>query len=128
MEWTEFLAEIADAHLLSPEQTEAFVIRLDDGNRGKSEAKLASLRNISADAFKKRMSGVYEQFTQSCPELAASENRGKLQKLRAYLRTKYSERSHKPLTHPEVNNVVTIQPIPESINWHEVCGKVLAQQ
>jgi HEAT repeat protein len=128
MEWTEFLAEIADAHLLSPEQTEAFVIRLDDGNRGKSEAKLASLLNISADAFKKRMSGVYEQFTQSCPELAASENRGKLQKLRAYLRTKYSERSHKALTHPEVNNVGTIQPIPESINWREVCGKVLAHQ
>ena len=128
MEWTEFLAEIADAHCLSPEQTEAFLIRLQEGNRGKSEAKLASELNISAYAFKKRMSGVYEQFAQSCHELAASENRGKLEKLRAYLRTKYSERSHKPLTHPEVNNVGAIQPIPESINWREVCGKVLAQQ
>ncbi|HEY9821562.1 MAG TPA: NACHT domain-containing protein, partial [Candidatus Sericytochromatia bacterium] len=128
MEWTEFLAEIADAHCLSPEQTEAFLIRLQEGNRGDSEAKLASKLNISAYAFKKRMSAVYEQFAQSCPELAASENRGKLKKLRAYLRTKYSERSHKPLTHPDVSNVGTIQPIQEDINWHEVCGKVLAQQ
>jgi hypothetical protein len=85
MEWTDFLAEIADAHCLSPEQTEAFLIRLDEDNRGESEAKLASILNISAYAFKKRMSGVYEQFAQSCPELAASENRGKLEKLRAYL-------------------------------------------
>jgi len=128
MEWTDFLAEIADTHCLSPEQTEAFRIRFDDGNRGKSEAKLASLLNISADAFKKRMTGIYEQFAQSCPELAASENRGKLKKLRAYLRTKYSERSHKPLTHPQVSDLGTIQPIHKSINWHEVCGKVLAQQ
>jgi HEAT repeat protein len=128
MKWTEFLAEIADAHLLSPEQTEAFLIRLQEGNRGESEAKLASELNISAYAFKKRMSGVYEQFAQSCPELAASDNRGKLKKLRAYLRTKYSERSHKPLTHPDVIHVGTIQPIQEGINWHEVCGKVLAQQ
>jgi hypothetical protein len=128
MKWTEFLAEIADAHLLSPEQTEAFLIRLQEGNRGESEAKLASELNISAYAFKKRMSGVYEQFAQSCPELAASDNRGKLKKLRAYLRTKYSERSHKPLTHPDVSHVGTIQPIQEGINWREVCGKVLAQQ
>ncbi|MBE9128610.1 NACHT domain-containing protein [Coleofasciculus sp. LEGE 07092] len=74
------------------------------------------------------MSGVYEQFARSCPELAASENRGKLKKLRAYLRTKYSERSQKPLTSPEVTNVGTIQPIQESINWREVCGKVLTRQ
>jgi predicted NACHT family NTPase len=128
MEWTDFLKEIADEHLRSPEQIEAFLLRLDESNRGKSEAKLASLLNISADAFKKRMSGVYEQFAQRCPELAASENRGKLQKLRAYLRREYAKRSHKPLTHPELNEVRDIQPIPESINWRKVCGKVLAQQ
>jgi DNA replication protein DnaC len=128
MKWTDFLAEIADEHCLSPEQTEAFLIRLDDGNRDKSEAKLASELNISAYAFKKRMSGVYEQFTQSCPELAASENRGKLKKLRAYLKTKYSEQLHKPLANSEVSNVGTIQPIQEDINWCEICGKVLAKQ
>jgi len=128
MEWTDFLAEIADTHCLSSEQREAFLNRLDEDNRGESEAKLASILNISAYAFKKRMSGVYEQLAQSCPELAASENRGKLEKLRAYLRTKYSERSNKPLAHPELNDVRDIQLIHESINWREICGKVLAQQ
>lgn len=128
MEWTDFLKEIAGTYGLSPEQTEAFLIRLDNGNQGKSEPKLARILNISADAFKKRMSGVYEQFAQSCSELAACKNRGKLEKLRAYLTTQYAARSHKPLTYPELNEGRAIQPIPDTINWREVCGNVLAQQ
>jgi hypothetical protein len=128
MEWTEFLAGLADTHCLSPEQTEAFLIRLQQGNRGESEAKLASELNISAYAFKKRMSGVYEKFTQSCPELSVSENRGKLQKLRAYLTREYTERLHKPLNHSDVSNVVAIQPFQEDINWRDICSKVLAKQ
>lgn len=76
---------------LSPEQRAAFLIRLDDKNLGQSEAKLADSLNIGAAAFKKRMSEVYEKFAQSFPKLETSK-RGKLEKLRACLRTKYTER------------------------------------
>lgn len=34
MEWIDFLKEIAGTYGLSPEQTEAFLIRLDNGNQG----------------------------------------------------------------------------------------------
>jgi tetratricopeptide (TPR) repeat protein len=86
----DFLANEAATHELSPEQTEAFVERLKTENSGKSEAKLASELNISAAALKKRMTEVYEKFAQSYPELANSESRGKLEKLRACLTAKYN--------------------------------------
>ncbi len=92
MQWSDFLAEVADTHGLSPEQRAAFLIRLDDKNLGESEAKLADSLNIGAAAFKKRMSEVYEKFAQSFPELEASK-RGKLEKLRACLRTQFAERT-----------------------------------
>ncbi|WP_191755725.1 hypothetical protein [Komarekiella delphini-convector] len=89
MQWADFLAKEAATHGLSPEQTVAFVERLKTENSGKSEAKLASL-NIGAAAFKKRMTEVYDKFAQSYPELANSESRGKLEKLRACLARKYN--------------------------------------
>ena len=90
MQWADFLANEAATHSLSPEQTAAFVERLKTENSGKSEAKLASELNIGAAAFKKRMTEVYDKFAQSYPELANSESRGKLEKLRACLTAKYS--------------------------------------
>ncbi|MEH2356403.1 tetratricopeptide repeat protein, partial [Nostoc sp.] len=86
----DFLANEAAIRGLSPEQTAAFVERLKAENSGKSEAKLASELNIGAAAFKKRMTEVYDKFAQSYPELAASESRGKLEKLRACLTAKYN--------------------------------------
>ncbi len=86
----DFLANEAAIHSLSPEQTAAFVERLKTENSGKSEAKLASELNIGAAAFKKRMTEVYDKLSQSYPELANSESRGKLEKLRAYLTAKYN--------------------------------------
>jgi tetratricopeptide (TPR) repeat protein len=92
MQWSNFLAEVAATHGLSPEQTAAFLVRLDDQNLGESEAKLADNLNIGAAAFKKRMSEVYEKFAQSFPELETSK-RGKLEKLRACLRRQFAERT-----------------------------------
>ncbi|MDZ8066570.1 MAG: tetratricopeptide repeat protein [Nostoc sp. DedQUE08] len=90
MEWADFLAKEAATHSLSPEQTAAFVERLKTENSGKSEVKLASELNIGAAAFKKRMAEVYDKFAKSYPELATSNSRGKLEKLRAYLTKKYN--------------------------------------
>ncbi|MBN3898671.1 MAG: tetratricopeptide repeat protein [Nostoc sp. NOS(2021)] len=90
MQWADFLANEAAFDGLSPDQTAAFVERLKTENSGKSEAKLASELNIGAAAFKKRMTEVYEKFAQNYPELANSESRGKLEKLRACLTAKYN--------------------------------------
>ncbi|OYE05584.1 tetratricopeptide repeat protein [Nostoc sp. 'Peltigera membranacea cyanobiont' 232] len=90
MQWADFLANEAATNRLSPEQTAAFVERLKTGNSGKSEAKLASELNIGAAALKKRMTEVYDSFAKSCPELATSNSRGKLEKLRACLTNKYN--------------------------------------
>ena len=90
MQWADFLANEAATNSLSPEQTAAFVERLKTENLDKSEAKLASELNIGAAALKKRMTEVYDKFAQSYPELANSESRGKLEKLRACLTAKYN--------------------------------------
>jgi tetratricopeptide (TPR) repeat protein len=92
MQWDEFLRQEAAAHELSPQQTAAFLVRLQAENSGEKEAKLASDINIGVDAFKKRMTEVYEKFAQSCPELATSK-RGKLETLKAYLTAKYNGNS-----------------------------------
>jgi tetratricopeptide (TPR) repeat protein len=93
MSWADFLDEIAASCGLSPEQTEAFVKRLDKQNQGKNEAKLADDLHIGEATFTKRMTGVYEKLAVICPELGASESRGKLEKLRACLRAKYTKNS-----------------------------------
>ncbi|MEH2119534.1 tetratricopeptide repeat protein [Nostoc sp.] len=90
MQWVDFLANEAATHNLSLEQTAAFVERLKNENLGKSQVKLATELNIGVGVFKKLMTKVYDKFAQSCPELATSKSRGKLEKLRACLRAKYN--------------------------------------
>lgn len=92
MQWDEFLKQEAVIHELSPEQKAAFLVRLLD-EKGKSEAGLASDISISAPAFKKRMTEVYDKFALSYPELAASK-RGKLETLKRYLTKKYNGVPH----------------------------------
>ncbi|BAY22733.1 NB-ARC domain-containing protein [Calothrix sp. NIES-2100] len=103
MQWDEFLRQEAATHELSPEQTAAFLVRLQTENLGKSEAKLASNINIGAAAFKKRMTEVYDKFAQSCPELATSK-RGKLETLKAYLTAKYNGIPHTPQITKEIHH------------------------
>ncbi|MEH2391582.1 MAG: tetratricopeptide repeat protein [Nostoc sp.] len=90
MQWVDFLANEAATHNLSLEQTAAFVERLKNENLNKSQVKLATELNIGVGVFKKLMTKVYDKFAQSCPELATSKSRGKLEKLRACLRAKYN--------------------------------------
>ncbi|BBD60135.1 NB-ARC domain-containing protein [Nostoc sp. HK-01] len=116
MQWDEFLRQEAATHELSPEQTAAFLARLKDENSGKGEAKLANEIDISAAAFKKRMTEVYDKFAKSCPELATSK-RGKLETLKAYLTAKYSGVSD---TQPkkEIHHN-----IPPAVPWERFVGR-----
>ncbi|MEH2259916.1 tetratricopeptide repeat protein [Nostoc sp.] len=118
MQWADFLANEAATHSLSPEQTAAFVERLKTENSGKSEAKLASELNIGAAAFKKRMTEVYDKFAQSYPELANSESRGKLEKLRACLTAKYNGGQYTQPTIKEIH-----QNIPPAVPFEKFVGR-----
>ncbi|MEH2032252.1 MAG: NB-ARC domain-containing protein, partial [Nostoc sp.] len=118
MQWADFLANEAATNSLSPEQTAAFVERLKTENSGKSEAKLASELNIGAAAFKKRMTEVYDKFAQSYPELANSESRGKLEKLRAYLTAKYNGGQDIRPTIKEIH-----QNIPPAVPFEKFVGR-----
>ncbi|MBH8571976.1 tetratricopeptide repeat protein [Nostocaceae cyanobacterium CENA369] len=118
MEWADFLANEAAINSLSPEQTAAFVERLKTENSGKSEAKLASELNIGAAAFKKRMAEVYEKFAKSFPELATSNSRGKLEKLRACLTAKYNGGQDAQPTIKEIH-----QNIPPAVPFEKFVGR-----
>ncbi|WP_448265790.1 tetratricopeptide repeat protein [Nostoc sp. DSM 114159] len=118
MEWADFLANEAATNSLSPEQTAAFVERLKTENSGKSEAKLASELNIGAAAFKKRMAEVYEKFAKSYPELATSNSRGKLEKLRACLTNKYNGGQDAQSTIKEIH-----QNIPPAVPFEKFVGR-----
>ncbi|MGJ5630688.1 tetratricopeptide repeat protein [Nostoc sp. CALU 1950] len=118
MQWADFLANEAATNSLSPEQTAAFVERLKAENSGKSEAKLASELNIGAAAFKKRMAEVYDKFAKSYPELATSNSRGKLEKLRACLTNKYNGRQD---AHPTIKEIH--QNIPPAVPFEKFVGR-----
>ncbi|MEH2440739.1 tetratricopeptide repeat protein [Nostoc sp.] len=118
MQWADFLANEAAINSLSPEQTAAFVERLKSENSGKSEAKVASELNIGASALKKRMTEVYEKFAQSYPELANSESRGKLEKLRACLTVKYNGGQD---AHPTIKEIY--QNIPPAVPFEKFVGR-----
>jgi hypothetical protein len=118
MQWADFLRKEAATHSLSPEQTEAFVERLKTENLDMSEVKVAGKLNISAAALKKRMTEVYDKFAQSYPELANSESRGKLEKLRACLTAKYNGGQDVRPTIKEIH-----QNIPPGVPFEKFVGR-----
>ncbi len=118
MQWADFLAQEAATHGLSPEQTVAFVERLKTENSGKSKTEVARELKIGILAFTKRMTEVYDKFAQSYPELAASKSRGKLEKLRACLTTKYNGGQECCPTIKEIH-----QNIPTAVPFEKFVGR-----
>ncbi len=118
MEWRDFLEQEAANHDLSSEEKAAFVERLKTEKLSNSEAKVASELNIGVAAVKKRMTEVYDKFAQSYPELANSESRGKLEKLRAYLTAKYNGGQD---AHPTIKEIH--QNIPPAVAFEKFVGR-----
>ncbi|WP_445627388.1 tetratricopeptide repeat protein [Nostoc sp. DSM 114167] len=118
MEWADFIANEAATNSLSPEQTAAFVERLKTENSTISEAKVASDLNIGVAAVKKRMAEVYDKFAKSYPELATSNSRGKLEKLRACLTAKYNGGQNAQSTIKEIH-----QNIPPAVPFEKFVGR-----
>jgi len=118
MQWRDFLEQEAATHDLSWEEKAAFVERLKTENSSNSEAKVASELHIGIAAVKKRMTEVYNKFAQSYPELANSESRGKLEKLRAYLTAKYNGGQSAQPTIKDIH-----QNIPPAVPFEKFVGR-----
>lgn len=80
----DFLIDIAQRYELSPEQREAFVERFSSK---KSEMAIAEVLHISANAFRTRMSGVYQKFS------IGGKGPGKVHKLHDLLIREYQKSS-----------------------------------
>jgi tetratricopeptide (TPR) repeat protein len=118
MQWRDFLEQEAATHDLSSEEKAAFVERLKTENSTNSEAKVATDLSISVASVKKRMAEVYDKFAKSYPELATSNSRGKLEKLRACLTTKYKVGQDAQPTIKEIH-----QNIPPAVPFEKFVGR-----
>ncbi|MEH2416234.1 tetratricopeptide repeat protein [Nostoc sp.] len=118
MQWADFLANEAAINTLTSEQTEAFVESLNTENSGKNKTQLANQLNITKSALAKRMTEVYDNFAKSCPELATSNSRGKLEKLRACLTAKYNGGQD---AHPTIKEIH--QNIPPAVPFEKFVGR-----
>ncbi|MEA5604337.1 NB-ARC domain-containing protein, partial [Nostoc sp. UHCC 0252] len=118
MQWRDFLEQEAANHDLSSEEKAAFVERLKTEKSSNSEAKVASELNIGVAAVKKRMAEVYDKFAKSYPELATSNSRGKLEKLRACLTVKYNGRQDAQPTIKKIH-----QNIPPAVPFEKFVGR-----
>ncbi|MEH2402963.1 hypothetical protein [Nostoc sp.] len=120
MQWADFLANEAAINTLTSEQTEAFVESLKTENSGKNKTQLANKLNITKSALAKRMTEVYDNFAKSCPELATSNSRGKLEKLRACLTAKYNGGQD---AHPTIKEIH--QNIPRAVPFEKFVGPTI---
>ena len=118
MQWRDFLEQEAVNHDLSLEEKAAFIERLKTEKSSNSEAKVASELNIGVAAVKKRMAEVYDNFAKSYPELATSNSRGKLEKLRACLTKKYNGGQD---AHPTIKEIH--QNIPPAVPFEKFVGR-----
>jgi len=89
MEWVEFLDSLARSRGLKAHLIKTLKVRLDQRNDGESNIKIAAKLNISGADIKKQLGEIYEIFAPSCPDLASSQSRGKLDVLRACLWQQY---------------------------------------
>jgi NB-ARC domain len=104
----EFLEGIANKYALSPEQTDAFLLRFDPNWRRESDAKLSGKLNIGESAFKKRLTVVYQKLTPLCKDLE-SLKRGKVEILRAALQRQWEQQRFEPAT----SRLKTSKPFPK---------------
>jgi hypothetical protein len=92
MEWVEFLDSVAVKHKLTADQRDTLIARLDRHNDNQTNIQIAIELDISEVLLKKRLGEIYKIFESTCPDLASSQSRGKLEALRACLLEQYERR------------------------------------
>jgi tetratricopeptide (TPR) repeat protein len=111
MEWVDFLESIAIKHKLTDEQRDTLRKLFAGRNDKKSNIQISNELNISEAGLKKRLGAIYKIFESTCPEVASSQSRGKVEALRACLWQQY-ERRNSPS--PQVVPVTTPSNLPLS--------------
>ncbi|MCL1471333.1 HEAT repeat domain-containing protein [Argonema antarcticum] len=115
LSWDDFLKKVADKHdLFDGDDRKAFLAKFaqESLDESKSDAQVATSLNISEVTLQRRLGKVYEAFNQSCPNLK-SDKKGKFQTLRDWLKREYGN-------YQEPSNL--------TIDWRDICNKVLATQ
>lgn len=85
--WDKFLNYMGDSFLTTRKDKEIFLVKFRYENTNKKEGELSQLADETLLNFKKRMTGIYRQFTdspQGCPDLIKFKQ--KFDKLRSWLR------------------------------------------
>jgi len=121
LSWDDFLEKVADNHgLFDGNDRKAFLTKFSQKSldESKSDVQVATNLNISEVTLQRRLGKVYEAFNQSCPNLKSHKNdkshkKGKFQTLRDWLKREYGN-------YQEPSNL--------TIDWREICTKVLATQ
>lgn len=108
MEWVEFLDSVAVKHKLTADHRKTLTTRLDRCNDSKTNIKIANELNISEALLKKRLGEIYRLFELTCPDIANSGIRGKLEALRACLWQQYERQKSQPHNLPLVGIPHTI--------------------
>jgi len=114
----DFLSQLARDYNLSPEQKEVFLERFGSN---KNEQAIAEALHISTNAFRTRMTGVYNKFS------IRGKGPGKFHRLRDLLTDKYQKFNPVPIT-DAIENEVDIEFLRQKIQqkktkWEPVCLK-----
>ncbi|MEZ2239574.1 NACHT domain-containing NTPase [Microcoleus sp.] len=123
--WDDFLKIISRDHQLTDAETESFLLQFARQNLGKGleeiAAQLPPMENPLA-SHKKRMSEVYGKLSQSWVELKSITHKSR--PLLKWLETKYSQW----LSDRDSGSSLSSATTDKSIDWRDICGKVLETQ
>jgi HEAT repeat protein len=123
--WDDFIKIMSRDYRLTEAETESFLLQFTRQNIGKSQNELSEqlpLMENPLATHKKRMSEVYDKFSQSYPELKSIQHKSKA--LQKWLEAQYSQWLPVQDSDSASSPATTETPI----DWRDICNKVLATQ
>lgn len=123
--WDDFLKVMSRNHQLTDAETESFLLQFARQNIGKSLEEISGqlpLMENRLQTHKKRMSEVYDKFSQSYTDLKSIQHKSKL--LQKWLETEYCQ--WLPVQNYDSASLPGTTETP--INWHEICRKMLPRR
>jgi len=123
--WDDFLKIMSRDNKLTDAENESFLLQFARQNLGKPleeiAAQLPQMEN-RLNTHKKRMSEVYDKFSQSCVELKSKTHKSK--PLQKWLETRYSQW----LPVQDSDAVLSSATTERAIDWRDICHKVVENQ
>ncbi|WP_341731061.1 HEAT repeat domain-containing protein [Microcoleus sp. EPA2] len=123
--WDDFLKIISRDHQLTDAETESFLLQFARQNLGQRLEEISAQLPLTENPLanhKKRMSEVYDKFSQNGIELKPKNNKSR--PLLKWLETEYSQW----LLVQDSDSALSSATTDKSIDWRDICGKVLETQ